>query len=385
VARQVLFGLFLIPPMVVVQPATAEVTGYLKTLWFDTKTLVEPDEDVSLGVNRARLTWRESIREASLLVSYDLEWQFGSYLASSQYDLQRLLQPDPYWDIQGQWQRSRHQLVKNGVYRAYLTIPVGPVDMRMGRQQLNWSRTFLWSSFDRFNPYNPLQLEPEERQGVDAVQFIWNFNGHSAEVVGVGKDDDVSGNKNAWGLRYRGNFKSTDLDVMLADFGSTRSVGVAAAGQLGSAGFRVELTQNWSDKLKLGTSSRNYQDLVFSVDYTFANNTTIIGEALYRGDGSSSPEFYDYQDYLSASRTDLAKRYLGVVVRRGFEPIARLDASILYNVEDESLALIPSLIYSPGEYEDLQLRAGVQIFNGQRNSEFGSLENLAFIELQWFY
>ena len=363
-------------------PASAEVSGYLKTLWLDTNTVVGTEESAKLGNNRARFTWRDSVEDVQFLLSYDLEWQVGNYLESTQYQLQQSRQRDPYWDLQGQWQINQKQIANHGVYRAYVNVPVGPADIRIGRQQLNWSRTFLWSTFDRFNPYNPLQLEPEERVGVDAMQLIWNFdNGHSTELVSVG--NHAGGD--AWGLRYRGNFRATDFDWMLADFGNTQSLGFAAAGQIANAGWRMELTQNWSDRLALGAGSRNYQDLVLSLDYTFANNTTVIGEALYRGDGAARPESYDFSNYLAARRTDLAKRYLGLVVSRGFEPIAGIDLSVLYNVDDDSIALVPAVRYSPGRLEDLQLRAGFQFFDGSRGSEFGILENLAFIELQWFY
>ena len=368
------------------QALRAEISGYLKSLWLTTDMIVGESTSVGLATNRARFTWRESDEDLQFLMSYDLEWQLGTYLESTQYALQRALAVDPYWKLQGSWQRNGKEIINHGVYRAFVTLPVGQTDIRFGRQQLNWSRTFLWSSFDRFNPYNPLQVEPEERLGVDALQLVHNFDdGSSAELVTVGHVRDTTNEEASWGIRYRGNVMATDVDLMIAQFGGTKSLGVAAAGQLGNAGWRMEITRNWPDSTNMPGIQGNYEDLVLSVNYSFASGTTLIAEALYRGDGADNPQQYDFTDYLASRRTDLARRYLGLVLRRDPQPITGYDLAMLYNADDDSLALVPSLTYSPGRYENLGFRAGLQLFGGPKGSEYGSLEPLGFIELKWFF
>lgn len=363
-------------------PGHTEITGYLKSIWLDTNTSIGDKESINLGVNRWRVTLREQIEQAQLWLSYDIEWRSGSYLETSQYALQQSLMSEPYWDLQSRWHRRSSEEGYHGLYRAYLKMPVGPIDIRVGRQQLNWSQTYLWSSFDRFNPYNPLQIEPDERQGVDAAQLIWNLpGGDNLELVSVGAHE---ARKESHGIRYRSHVSNVDIDYLIADFGITRSIGVAAAGQWLDAGWRFEATNN---RLKNSseTQRERYNDIVFSIDYTFPYEWTVIGELLYRGNGADTTKDYDWLGVIATERINLAKHYVGLLVRKGFEPIAGVDVAWLYNLDDHSSAWIPSMRYSPGQFENIHIRAGIQFFEGGDLDEFGRPENIVFTELQWFY
>lgn len=365
------------------QAAHIRFSGYLKTLWLDTQTVFGREQNATLGINRWRLTGRSSLGSARLEWSYDLEWLMGNYLASEQAQLHEAHTPERYWQLQKVWHRSDSEQGRHSLYRAHLKVPLGPLDVRVGRQQLNWARTFLWSSFDRFNPYNPLQLEPDERQGVDALQLTWTLKEpNSLEAVAVGADD---ANAQAFGIRYRTHAGKTDIDALVADFGLTRAVGVAAAGQWGDAGWRLEATRNRRQRNTPDVKAYDFNDLVLGIDYTFTTQTTLLVEALYRGDGADRSQSYDWNALLAGRRTTLARRYLGAVIRQDLEPIAGLDLTLLHNLDDSSSAVIPTLRYSPGRYEDLQFRVGIQYFEGASDSEFGRLHTLAFGEMQWFY
>ena len=85
-----------------------------------------------------------------------------------------------------------------------------------------------------------MQLEPDERKGVDALQLVWNReDGSRIEWVSVGGRSD---SQKALGFRLRTHVDTTDLDFVLADYGSVRAVGFSAAGQWGLVGWRVEAT-----------------------------------------------------------------------------------------------------------------------------------------------
>lgn len=362
--------------------AQSEISGYAKSLWLDTNTVIGEKESVSLSLNRWRLTWREQIYQAQFWISYDIEWRAGNYLDTFQYELQRTLGPEPYWDLQSRWHTSSDAEGYHGLYRAYVKLPIGPMDIRLGRQQLNWSQTYLWSSFDRFNPYNPLQLEPDERQGVDALQLVWNLqNSNSIEIASAGAQE---ARKESHGVRFRTHMDTIDVDYLLADFGGTNSVGIAAAGQWLEAGWRFEATTNRSTKDTDHERDR-YNDLILSVDYTFPNEFTLIGELLYRGNGATRPQDYDWLALLSGERINLAQHYLGILFRKGFEPIAGVDVAWLYNLDEHSNVWAPTVRYSPGQFENLHFRSGLQLFNGSREEEFGRPENIVFAEVQWFY
>jgi hypothetical protein len=363
------------------QSAKAEFSGYIKSLWFETETVVGQSKAVSQGLNRWRLTWREQVHSAQLSLSYDLQWQTGSYLATQQYAQQQALAPKPWWDLQSSWHTKRKESGYHGLYRAFIQIPVGPLDVRIGRQQLNWSQTYLWSSFDRFNPYHPLQLEPDERQGVDGIELVWHqANGNSIEVAAVGARDAA---QSSHGIRYRSHWNGIDIDYLLARFAQTTALGIAAAGQWSAAGWRFEATVNRTKDSLVAVG--NYQDLIFSVDYTFDGEFTAIGEILYRGDGAEMPSEYDWLALLVGKRTNLARRYVGLRLNKSFAPITTAELTWLRNLDDHSNAFSAAVGYNPGQFDDLHLRVGIHLFDGSHSAEFGRPANVLFAELQWFY
>ncbi|WP_020405232.1 hypothetical protein [Hahella ganghwensis] len=381
-AMGICIGILILAPM----PLRAEISGYIKSLWLSTETVIGERSRESYGLQRLRTTWRDTLNDFHVYLSYDLEWLSGGYLGTDQYELQQALQESPYWHLQRTWHERKDEEGRHGMYRGYLQYPIGAMDIRFGRQQLNWSRTFLWSSFDRFNPYNPLQIEPDERQGIDALQLIYNFErGDSLELVAVPRHEN---REDAGGLRYRTSYEYTDIDLLIADYGEVTTAGVAMAGQWQDAGWKFETTHNSvqgeSDSATY-QGKKEYQDLVISLNYTLPSNTTFIGEVLYRGNGSQDSVKYDVSGYLAGNRTDLATRYLGLSVRHGFEPFANVSATVLFNVDDQSYAVGPMGSYAPGHMEDLYLRAGLHLFHGSTNSEFGSQGRLFFGEVQWFF
>jgi hypothetical protein len=363
------------------QAARAEWSGYAKSLWLGTETEVGQSEPVHLGINRVRLTWRDKLAGVRVEASYDLDARFGSYVNTDQYRLQRSLMPEPYLGLQRRSQRGARTEVYHGFYRIYAQTALGPADVRVGRQQLNWSRTLLWSSFDRFNPYSPLQLEPEERVGVDALQLVWNFsNDRNLEWAWLPAHDQTP---RMQGLRYRDHWGRSDWDFMLAEFGTVQSIGLAGAGQWGSAGWRFEVTHN--RETRMDDTSVTYQDLVLGVDHAITEKASLVAELLYRGGGASRPEDYDWSGYLSGRRSDLARRYAGMIARYRISPLIRLDLTVLANLDDGSLAWMPLLELSPGRFENMNLRVGVQTFTGASDTEFGRQKMLAFAEIKWFF
>ena len=81
--------------------------------------------------------------------------------------------PDPrYWTLQDEFYESGDLVARHQLYRGTVQwrSPMG--DFRLGRQQVNWSTALIWNPMDILNPVSPLQLEPDERVGVDAL--LWD-------------------------------------------------------------------------------------------------------------------------------------------------------------------------------------------------------------------
>ncbi len=373
----------LVASLFVCSSSYAEVSGSVKTFFLNTEPAELPgitrkDDTSFLGLNRVRLEYRDRLGPARVDIQYDHEIRFGDFLTTDQFHLQQELTPEPYWDAQNTYHQERKLQARHGLYRGTVSLPLGLGSVRVGRQQINWARTFLWSSFDRFNPYVALQLEPDERRGVDGVRWRWDFDDlQNLEIVGVGGHDQ---NQRGLGALLRAHFGNTDVDFLVADFGAVRTAGMAGAGQIGNIGWRGELTINRDQN-----NNESFNEVIASLDYTFATQTTVVAEVLYRGDGQSQPRHYDVLSLLGGARTNLAKRYVGIIMRQSIQSTTEFDLTLLHNFDDNSTALMPVVEYSPGRYEDIQLRLGFLLFSGDSLSEYGAQNTLTFGELQWFF
>ena len=357
------------------------LSGYVKSLNLNSKTILIDPDYVEASINRVRTTYRDRFNNTNLWISYDVEYRTGSYFDNYQNELMTQLAPDTYWELERTWRYNDNERF-HGLYRAYIKHSVNNSDLRVGRQQINWSKSFLWSSVDRFNAYNPLQLEPEERRGVDAFQWIVNRgNGDMLEGVYVFGHDS---NQKAGGLRYRTHLKNTDFEYVLADFGDVYAVGITSAGQLIDAGWRLEITENKHNN-PTTIQKKRFKDIVASLDYTFPGQLTLILEALYRGDGATTSSRYQWQELFALKRVNLAKHYAGLTLRKGFGPIFSSDLVYLENLDDQSNVLMPTLSYSLPEFEDVSLKIGGQLFSGESNTEYGSFNDLVYGEIQWFF
>ncbi len=61
----------------------------------------------------------------------------------------------------------------------------GSTTLTAGRQRIGWGTARFWSPMDMFNPISPLQIESEERQGVDAALAAFRSAGGLRWNAGV--------------------------------------------------------------------------------------------------------------------------------------------------------------------------------------------------------
>lgn len=369
-----------------------QFSGYLKSLWISAKTALGPEEDYWLAINRWRFEYQQRFGRANIEIHYNHELRLGDYLDTFQYQLQRDLPPKPYWHIQTRYRREAELEARHGFYRATLTVPLGPMEARLGRQQINWARTFLWSSFDRFNPYDPLQLEPDERQGVDGILLRWPIDTlQTLEIAWAGQH---TSDNSAYGIRWQQHWGQTDWDFLLSRFGDTEAVGVSFGSQWHGVGLQAEYTFNnikhhslTNNPLAINGLNRrdHYNDLVLSGNYSFSTQTTVTFEGLYRGIGAENPRTYDRIRQLTQQQTTLARHYWGLIIQQVYSPLTQINFTALYNADDHSSALLPEIIHSPGGNEDLALRIGGQWYLGSSQSEYGPWEPLLFAEIKWYY
>ncbi|MFE8069999.1 hypothetical protein QQM79_02980 [Marinobacteraceae bacterium S3BR75-40.1] len=350
-------------------------SGSLKNLTVGSRSLVDDDPYVS-NLTRLRLEPRYRKGDWTLEAAYDLELITGSFLDSPEFALLKDA-PDPrYWDLQDELYESGDAVARHQLYRGTVQwrSPVG--DLRLGRQQVNWSTALIWNPMDILNPVSPLQLEPEERLGVDALLWDkpWGALGRISAVHAPQHDDDQA----STAARVKRYVAGADLGLMAGEFADVSKAGLSGSGSLAGTGWRTEIV--WSEP-EVGGS---YWQAVANLNWSFRNGVNLALEYFYNG----RPVPLQTLDLsrLTATEALYAERhYTGLLVWQDINPFWQYRVVAIRNADDASWVLYPRSTWTLPVPAEVYLTAGAQLFGGDDDSEYGRLEPLGLLETLWFF
>lgn len=353
-----------------------EFSGYYKNLLTESQTVSPAGERYTLDLNRLRLELKGELAEPLALdLQYDNEVWFGSYLDTAQFGLQKRQTSPQYWDLERTYADTTSYYARHHLYRASLTFTAGATDLRIGRQRIAWGTGRFWSPLDILNPFSPIQLEREERIGVDAV-LIEQKLGALSRLAAVYAPQHGSGDSSA-AVYWHDNRAGVDYSFLAGRFARERIAGLDLATQLGEAGLRAELTHARRED---GT---HYERALLGIDYAFANTLTLGGELYFNGAGSADPRAYDFPSLLAGRIHSVARRYAGAYARYEVTALLEWATYLVVNLDDRSRFFSPSLSYSVAPNVDLTL--GAQWLQGRTASEFAQLHDTYYAQVQWFF
>ncbi len=350
-------------------------SGSLKNLSAGSRSLVDDDRYFS-NLTRLRLEPRYRYEDWVLDAAYDLELVTGSVLDSPEFALLKD-SPDPrYWDLQGDVYESGDVLARHQLYRGTIQwrSPVG--DFRYGRQQVNWSTALIWNPMDLLNPVSPLQLEPDERIGVDALLWdrSWGATGRFS-AVHAPQHNDENATTAARAKRY---IAGVDAGMMIGDFAGATRAGVSGSGSVAGTGWRTEIV--WSEP----DSGKSYWQGVADLNWAFRNGLNLALEYFYNGrpmpvTGRDPGQLASTQPLYSG------RHYTGLLAWQDINPFWQYRVVAIRNADDASWVLYPRSTWTLPFKPEIYLTAGAQWFGGDDDSEYGRLEPLGLMEVQWFF
>lgn len=352
-----------------------QLKGYYKNLLTYSRTAFPQAENYTLDLNRLRLEVRG--RPADWLgfeVQYNNEALLGSYLDTAQFAQLKAARAMTYWNLENDYVDWQSLFMRQRLHRGFVSFNTSAVDAYLGRQRIAWGSGRMWNPTDLFNPFNPAQLEREERTGVDAVLVEKNFSALSRLSLAYAPQRNAPASR---ALRYRTNFANTDLALMAGEFRESRVIGFEFGGRIGDAGMYGEAAYTRPEAA--GTFTRG----VLGVEYAFANTLTLGAEYYWNGEGTSQRSRYNFARLFAAEIQNVAKRYIGAHLRYDMTPLLRSENHLILNLDDASRFFAPSLVYSLASNWDLA--AGVQFFGGATDSEYGRFHNTYYVYLQRFF
>lgn len=371
----------------------SKFSGYVKSLNILTKStgsvpetiddsLIEGEKNQNLfqTVERVRFKSETSYpltlnQQLLAKIHYDQQASFGSYVSEGDFRLEeKLAQERQFVDLSQNMIEREGVVYMHRLHRASIAYKGPHFKMEIGRQQISWGVGYFFTPTDLFNPFQSTQLELDERDGTDAVdfqtlalklfktQFVYTPRGgrlHPQRFLARFSKQNVMD----YEVGVLGGFIHRDLVS-----------GFDLRGNIKNSAVRGELLFRKED------NDDAFVQFTANADYNFHHNIYGMLEYHFNGEGHRKRGAYQRDRLLRGDIRQLAKNYVAAILSRNLTPLVRLENRFILNIDDLSIFFRPEIQYEATE--NLLLTAGVQIFEGDKHDELGNAKNWYFAELK---
>lgn len=252
--------------------------------------------------------WENTLQNRLSLELYPTDWLTGTIQVRNRVIFGNTIQKFPgyadelagdqgwldmSWATDGNLADSAGYALASAVDRLWLQFTFGNLEIKAGRQRINWGQTIVWNPNDIFNSYSYFEVDYPERPGSDAVRISY-YTG-SASTIELAANIDSANRVTAAGY-FRFNTLGFDIQFLGGVYRQEDLIlGGGWSGNIGSAAFRGEFS--YFKDLKQFQDTTGYLMTSLGFDYTFSNSLWIQVEGLYSGfakemDISSFLQFY---------------------------------------------------------------------------------------------
>lgn len=354
-----------------------KISGYYKNLYSTSKTTATKDNFFA-DTNRLRLQldW-EFTDSLALLMIYDNQIIFNDFSKNADFaTIRQKNQKDlNFLDTDHTISDKDHYYWTHKLHRAYLKYTNPQLQITTGKQAIDWSRMRLYHPFDLFNAISPLDIEKDEKIGVDALNI--EYFPAAASTINFIYLPYKNSSRTSFGLRLGKKINDYDLFVIGAEHEKDEVAGLGFDGYLWDAGLRGEVTYTHKDNKK------EFFRTVVGMDYNFTPKLYGLIEYFYNGGAEKDTAAFLGSYKLSKDAISIRKHILGFGLEYELTGILKLTDYIFYDFEGESFFINPELKINAKTNLDFIL--GLQLFGGDSESEFGSYHRLLYLELKKYF
>lgn len=291
---------------------------------------------------------------------------------------------DMSWAYDGNLGDSAGYALTSAVDRLWLQFTFGNLEIKAGRQRINWAQTIVWNPNDIFNSYSYFEVDYPERPGSDALRVSY-YTGN-ASVIELAANIDSANRVTAAGY-FRFNTLGFDIQFLGGVYRQEDLIlGAGWSGNIGSAAFRGELS--YFRDLEQFKDTTGYLMTSLGFDYTFSNSLWIQAEALYSA-FAKEIDIYSFLQFYSGS---LDVKNLGFTpwsffasISYPFTPLFNGGFAVIWYPEWKGVYLGPSVDFSLNSNFVLSLL--FQYFTAELADPSGNIsrENntFGFLRLKW--
>jgi hypothetical protein len=261
---------------------------------------------------------------------------------------------DMTWATDGTLGDSAGYILTSMVDRLWMQFTFGNLEIKAGRQRINWGQTFVWNPNDIFNSYSYFEVDYPERPGSDAIRVSY-YTGNASTIELAAKMD--SARRATAALYFRFNPLGFDIQFLGGVYQEEDLVlGTGWSGNLGPMAFRGEIS--YFRDLNHFTDTTGYTMSSLGFDYTFSNSLMIQAEALY----SAFADEMEVSSFLQFYSGNLDVKTLGFTpwsffanVTYPLSPLLNASFATIWYPQWKGAYLGPSLDLSLNSNLDLSL------------------------------
>ena len=281
---------------------------------------------------------------------------------------------------------SAGYLLTTAIDRLWLQFSFGNLEVKFGRQRINWGQTFVWNPNDIFNSYSYFEVDYPERPGSDALRIQY-YTGNASTLELAAKIDSASRITAAGYFRF--NTLGFDIQLLGGVYQEEDLIlGTGWSGNVGPTAFRGEIS--YFRDLEQFRDTTGYFLISAGMDYTFSNSLWIQVEGLY----SAFAADLDINNFLQFYSGNLDVKNLGFTSWSVFtslsypiSPLLSGGFATIWYPEWKGFYLGPSIDLSLVNNLDLSLI--LQYFTAKFDQPAGDAirENntFGFLRLKWSF
>lgn len=354
------------------------VNGYIKDL--QTLSFDKDFSDLVSGNvihNRINVKWKPSARFTGD-AEFRTRFIWGDEVKLTPGFVSLLRNENEAINMQKIWIQSKSMVLLTNVERLYFDYGDDKLNIRIGRQRINWGVATTWNPNDIFNSYNFLDFDYEERPGVDGGKAGYMFSDSFKTEFAYANTGKKNGNVAA--LKYALNKWGYDLQFITGWYREHPTIGAGWAGNIKDAGFKGEAQYFWA-----GKDSTGHLNLTVQGDYMFKKGWYINLGFLFNNQGLSKPLNNWRNLTLGLSPENLMPTRWNIITTSTKEitPLLSANLSVLYAPGTNLLILYPSFRYNLAANIDADLVW--QSFFAEQGRVFEAVTHTCFFRLKWSF
>lgn len=352
------------------------VNGYIKDL--QTLTFDKDFSDLVAGNlihNRINIKWKPS-EKITGAAEFRNRLFWGEEVKLTPGFASLLRNENEAIDMQKIWIENKSMVLLTNVERLYFDYGNDKLNVRVGRQRINWGVNTTWNPNDIFNSYNFLDFDYEERPGVDAgkIRYLFNnsFNTEFAYAYTGKKNGSVAA------LKYALNQWNYDMQFITGWYHNHLTAGAGWAGSIKDAGFKGEVQYFFA-----GKDSLDHLNLAFEGDYMLKKGWYLNLGFLFnnRGLDRQASNWNNLELGLSPENLMPTKWNIIVTSAKEITPLLSVNISFLYSPATNLTIFYPSFQYNIATNLDVNLVW--QSFFAEQTLKYEAVNHRCFLWLKW--